>query len=559
MVQQRFLQSCIGVLFDKYSGVPPDLFDGYALIGPDVILGVGGHQRYVDTRQRRINSGEDGTYICSFKDGPSTRIGVDFAGNYSIFLYRHLDYWAFSNSFVRLVEHVGAVGKPLTINQSRLDAWIIPRPLFRQPYSRDTLIEEIEIVPIGVDLLLNGCGLALIGRRKHSATGDNYSERLSNAMSVALSRITTLVMSKDRSFVVDLTGGLDSRTVLSHFSHLAECGLLDAATLSESLHTSIPAGGSRDGEVAGLIRNHIGLTKKLRTSFLGSSHGDVGSALEQWRSRLLGLHGQFTTFPTLRGSQSRVRFSGGGGGNYRHFYRRSTPLQEFRTVRYDFPRQSSAFAFLKDYSGAANWLAEEYKGLDFTISHYREFRSRFHFGTMTHVGYCIHLISGRAYADAFDLMPSRGRVTLFYDVIASLDERLLEVEFDNSEKDLSHSEVGRIVRVAPGPIEQGELFYGSNPGALNDELQGGIGQAEMFSLLRSRFELSIPLIRDQSISSSYISRGLRALDSGVRLGRLSKSQNASVVHYSELLLLLDGLGLLRPQTRSVFDRVISRV
>ena len=64
------------------------------------------------------NPEEDGAYVYLKREGSRLIITQDFIGSWGLYLYRQNDYFALSNSFLYLVEHLQG-RHPMTLNRDR--------------------------------------------------------------------------------------------------------------------------------------------------------------------------------------------------------------------------------------------------------------------------------------------------------------------------------------------------------------------------------------------------------------------------------------------------------
>ncbi len=196
----------------------------------------------------------DGAYVYVHADAHKITVMQDFIGSYGLYLYQDGDYFALSNSFFRLVEHIKGT-HPITLNRDYATAFL-PVGLCAVSFS-DTMVNEIRLlgrntvieIPLdsgvpelgSIDYLENTLELS-------SAEGiallDSWYEKWTG-MIRNLAAATTNIQ-------VDLSGGFDSRIILSL---LLGSGIdmkkVFVNSIKDELHTH-----REDYEIASAIADH---------------------------------------------------------------------------------------------------------------------------------------------------------------------------------------------------------------------------------------------------------------------------------------------------------------
>lgn len=85
-----------------------------------------------------------GTYVFVEVDEDNIKISQDFNGSYGIYIYQKNDYFAISNSFLKLVEYL-KYSHGLSLNKDYADAFLFA-DLVSFAYC-DTLVNEINLIP----------------------------------------------------------------------------------------------------------------------------------------------------------------------------------------------------------------------------------------------------------------------------------------------------------------------------------------------------------------------------------------------------------------------------
>ena len=168
---------------------------------PEVVAGLDGRGCYV--------------YV-EVKDGKIT-IKQDLNGSWGLYLFRHGDYFALSNSFFRLVDHV-KVKYPLTVNRDYCHHQVTDN-LCSISYS-ETAVNEIQLVDrraiLQIDIAKKTLNIELIDYKEYTvpldsekgiATFDNWVEFWGNLL--------RNVTNQTKFFTADLSGGFDTRISLA--------------------------------------------------------------------------------------------------------------------------------------------------------------------------------------------------------------------------------------------------------------------------------------------------------------------------------------------------------
>lgn len=204
-------------------GVPPASLQGYAFIGPDLIIGAQGQQEYGS-----VPTGGDGAYVSVMNETTRhARIGTDAAGYARLFIYEHGTHWAVGTSLIELGEYAHAQGWQLSVDTLELKipllarriikpSLLAPRMMSQQMMSRSTGFKEISLLLPDEEVVVKGARNPSVNitRRETVPPNGTYGELLETALDEMTGRLRTLIHS-DVPVVADITGGRDSRTVLA--------------------------------------------------------------------------------------------------------------------------------------------------------------------------------------------------------------------------------------------------------------------------------------------------------------------------------------------------------
>ncbi|MBD3878243.1 MAG: hypothetical protein SR1Q5_00960 [Quinella sp. 1Q5] len=197
-----------------------------------------------------------GCYVyIDVKDGKIT-IKQDLNGSWGIYLFRYSDYFALSNSFFRLVDHV-KFKYPLTVNRDYAN-YIVTKALCSFTYS-DTIINEIQLLDRGtiihIDIAKKIFETEIINYREYmipldSKEGINILDRWVEFWGSVFRNITQ----RTKFFTADLSGGFDTRI---SFALLLNSGIdlnkIQIYSIKGTRHTL-----AEDYAIASKIADHYG-------------------------------------------------------------------------------------------------------------------------------------------------------------------------------------------------------------------------------------------------------------------------------------------------------------
>lgn len=145
------------------------------------------------------------------------RIDQDINGNYGIYIFQNENYFAISNSFICLVEYIKDKFE-ITLNYDYAKSYISSE-LCSYIYE-DTLVNEIKILPrntiIHINQLTKTIDFSEKNYEEHSIELNSYEGiRILDKWFYKWSNILRNLKNKNKLISLELTGGLDSRSVLS--------------------------------------------------------------------------------------------------------------------------------------------------------------------------------------------------------------------------------------------------------------------------------------------------------------------------------------------------------
>ena len=343
-----------------------------------------------------------GYYIyVEVKDGKIT-IKQDLNGSWGIYLFRQGDYFALSNSFFRLLDHI-KFKYPLTVNRDYCYCQVTDT--FSSMTYSQTAVNEVRLIErnaiIYIDSVNKTLDINLIDYREHTVPLDSQEgvDTLDRWVEF-WSSILREVAQKTKLLSVDLSGGFDSRM---SFVHLLNSGIdlneIRIYSRSGDLYTY-----KEDREIASKIADHYGfkLNKPLpRRRILNISLTDAFN-MNMYVKQTVGNNIPPSGSPS-KGVDRFFNFNGGAGETLR-IYWHGSPEKFLQTTANNANRYYYVL-FQKVYHAVENILKENFKMIrkKYRIEDansdsipsllYFETRSRQHFGKGPVSGYFGNVIS----------------------------------------------------------------------------------------------------------------------------------------------------------------------
>lgn len=192
------------VIDPKNMDAVKDRFYGYAIVDEGIVT---------DCADSRKLTGE-GTYVAVFVSSDRIEIRQDYLGSFGLYLYREHDFWAVSNSFWLLAEHLCNEGHPLTKNDAFVDHMLVPymncAAYSETPYHEITCMARNAVVT--VDKQAGTVGLQFIDYGENSIWPDTKEGlEILDRWFLKWTHIIKDLSDKTSNIFADLSGGFDSR------------------------------------------------------------------------------------------------------------------------------------------------------------------------------------------------------------------------------------------------------------------------------------------------------------------------------------------------------------
>ncbi|MDE7202553.1 MAG: hypothetical protein K2O91_11785 [Lachnospiraceae bacterium] len=242
-------------------------------------------------------------------------ISQDFIGCYGLYLFRKDDYFAISNSFHYLLDHIRQTF-PLTVNMDYMKCFILYR---LSPSCSETMINEVEMLPRNVSVIIDKESKTLSIYKKImedeivELDSDKGMEALDNWYYSWTNFIRNLCAKTDK-VTVDLSGGMDSRLTFLLFL----CSGVDLNKIRVNSTDDGLAVHAEDFEIAQAVakRYKFELNKTFPIEYIAFSLRDT---IELSFYTKLGFHKEMY-FKRSYCGDTVYAFSGGGGEAIRGYH-----------------------------------------------------------------------------------------------------------------------------------------------------------------------------------------------------------------------------------------------
>ncbi|WP_151718739.1 hypothetical protein [Gemmobacter serpentinus] len=527
------------------TALPDEVFAGYYFHATDFISGPRGYAAFRKAGGP-LPEAEDGCYVHGLRTDEDLIFSADYCGYHKLFYIHRPGFWAVSNSLWQIahaMRRAGLMPEPDLAQLAAVEAegTIFPTGrgmFFAQMSTFDTVIQGVKLLPHRMRLRIGPSGARLEALPPRAPQG-SYADALSRELGIWVARIATLA-AQDRLLHADLTGGLDSRTVLS---------ILLAGSGGEGLFLNSATGARqvRDLKVAQSLSARLSLPLNQPLPRKPPALGP-GEAFEVWRDLCLGAYHPIY-FPRHRVTNDVIHFGGCGGGNQRSVYDRSVwarltgmgQLARFIPARMRNLRPAAQRApFGAALRATIARLTEQEGagpdgGLDPLVLHYRAFRNRLHGGRTPQYLISFNPIASALFDDCAALAgPERiTRAQLFYDILESLRPGLANLPFDKSRKSPTPAIIAGLTRVTPSPQPLGQVFA-PRPKPGGRPRKGPSPYAELAALYARARPLAAP-----HLATSYLRRADRELAFALRHGRFSWPARAKRIGVVTAFALFD--------------------
>lgn len=430
-----------------------DHFEGYAFVGAHYVYGAAGRDRFQADTGMTLGPNEDGCYVLQRRNGQALEIGTDAQGLGRLFLYRSRTTWVLCSSYSGLVDHLRERGHQLTLVSARLRPFGVKNSFTMQLTTFRTPFEEITLLPVGSVARVVDNDLTI--SREASPGPADLSSAMSEYLSVWRSRACTLIRDDRVTFTADITGGLDSRTVLAF---LIGTGNFDTSNPRFGLNST--KNQAADLASASAIARAYGLDlngPRRQGPMLGSDR----DAFNHWREHSLGVYTPVYTGTKFQGPLE-IHAHGGGGETNRQYYKQDRAIDLLSDFTGKMPG-SDFQLWAREIGETEIQLEKLAPGIRSSQEHYRQFRNRFHFGHIPKARPLFTPLNSKLISPEI-AKHYQGRANQFYhDVVESLVPGLSDLPYDSEKKAPTRQEKKERHSVKLAEVEVGQVYISSSP------------------------------------------------------------------------------------------------
>lgn len=348
-----------------------------------------------------------GAYIYVEVKNGKINIRQDYNGSYGIYLYKNGDYFALSNSFLRLLEYV-KTKEPLSFNRDFANYHLAEWYSNHAAYS-DTLVREIQSLERDITIEIN------IEKKTYAFHKIDYKELsvwINSAEGIAILdrwfvrwiNIFRQLKEKTNQIKMDLSGGFDTRIM---FLLTLQSGInlneIFVNSINDDLYTH-----KEDFKIASEMAEFYGfelnndILKKISLPYSLEDTMNISAYLK------MGFHKEWN-FKSCKFEWKRYGITGAGGESLRSYY--SMTAQEFRkNVCWqinEYPtgvREDMRASIDRLIDDAYEVMKEKYKitddnSTDYALYLFREIDNRVHFGKGNLEDYFSNTINLSPYID----------------------------------------------------------------------------------------------------------------------------------------------------------------
>lgn len=449
-------------------------FDGYAFFQADLVIGNQGFLNYSENNNN-CQRYEDGNYILINKTSEdSYRLSRDYHGYYPLFYYNDGDYWCVSNSIIYIAEHLNDRGISVSYNESNVEIWKSELALALQLTSHSTFVNEIKVLPVNRDIVLvkNGDNnhIYVTKREKSPEMEESYKVTLRDCLEIWRSRYLTILSNKEIALHHDLSGGLDSRCLLSFILNNAEAA--KGAESNNRLRINSNPKHTKDFEIAKRLASlfNFNLNTKVDKKYqLDKTSAEESYAV--WKYFNIGRYSPIV-FPITDFKSKLMEIGGEGGGDNRNFYsgtsdsKYSTFSEYIEKYKQFFSSEDRYTEWVKQIDESSSILKEDSE-IDISVLHYKEFRSTCHTIKSPRSRMKIAVL-GSKYFDRLSQLSSKDEIKSgqsLYDVMYNNCDKLLYIPFDHPSKGMTDSNISHLPTVdTENNIQSGKIYWSEDKG-----------------------------------------------------------------------------------------------
>ena len=268
-----------------------------------------------DTYNRNNTLESDGAYVHITIDDDFINISQDNIGSYGLYVYEKDDYFAISNSFLKLVEYLEN-DYPMSFNNEYAEAFIFSG--FCSFAYGETLVNEIEVIPSNSKIVINKKNSTLnlikfdIDSRSIPINSKEGLEVL-DQWYYKWVEIFRSIRSKTNNIVFALSGGMDSRLVSAIWlTANMDLNNVKIESFTDNNHVE-------DFQIASMIGREFGFELNNQQPIKRNFFKEINTPLNISFYTKLGFHNEFY-FKYFRYEEPLFLVGGAGGESIRDYY-----------------------------------------------------------------------------------------------------------------------------------------------------------------------------------------------------------------------------------------------
>ena len=430
----------------------PNYFEGYAWVKDDLVVGQGGADEFASQTGSGVRPDEDGCYVSVQQSSAGVVIGTDYRGLMRLFTYKNGSNWAIASSLYELISNVRQLSWPLTALEDTIAAYVEDYGFAAQLAAFGVHFAEVSLVPsAGTIIILDNRMLMTI---RQPLDVPAYEVALTNFLTTWKNRLSTITSSTESVLKFDLSGGIDSRTVIAFA--LENSWVLENGARIES---STKPRAVKDFEVASIIAREYGFELNSKDFRFRPPSISAEEVFTEWKHHSLGVYSPvylYNTAPDCR----FVHAHGAGGGNFRPTYKsvKAKAAQVGSTLSNE-NRQIWGNRVMNDITSLVGFSTS--KNLE--LLHYREFRNRFHFGHRPQQNLVYMPLESKLTDPITDREDDRDGRQFYFDVMESLSPGLSTISYDEEDKSPTELNISRLTKVNTPPAVPGTIYSKLGP------------------------------------------------------------------------------------------------
>ncbi|WP_298522460.1 hypothetical protein [uncultured Methanobrevibacter sp.] len=325
-----------------------------------------------------------GAYVLVKRNNNEIIISQDFIGSYGIYLYEKDDYFAISNSFIKLVDYL-KTNHPMTLNEDYASISLIPKTLSSLIHEK-TLVNEITCIPRNFKLHIDIKSKEISYEK---TVYDDFSVPLNSEEGLKLLdkwfykwvEIIRAIKQKTNNMSLDLSGGFDTRMIMALVLNAnIDINSINVYSIDNNQHNH-----NEDFRIASSISDEYGFTLNSGLDVEYYNFADIQTILDLSCYVKLGFSNQLN-FKMSRSQEPVYMITGMGGETIRGWPLGDSKSQITnvinKTKRLSPALVDASVRAIEESHDAVRQLKPSIRDETFQWDYYKETRLRNHFGKL---------------------------------------------------------------------------------------------------------------------------------------------------------------------------------